>query len=265
MITLLDVPREIRNEVFSILLHESQTAPLPLPAEVAKSHTRRDPNDTSARKIRYPSSSPPIPTIKLLLLVNRQLHQESRAAIEHYLNCGSPTLKLDLLIESNTWLFPSWIQVLPYTPIVKKLHVSIRPFKDASSGTLGNPFVGTWHFGDLINVVLRYGPAFDFSGAAKPFIIEELLIDLVTDLSLVLSGANEGTVTARVQNLQDFMVGQIDGFLVAKHKRYHLPWGPILLSRVRTLKIMADDETLLTIDVQERARASDVDILETPS
>jgi hypothetical protein len=174
-------------------------------------------------------------------------------------------LKLDLLIESNTWLFPSWIQVLPYTTSVKKLQVSIRPFKNAGSGTLGNPFVGTWHFGDLINVILRYSPTFDFSGAAKPFVIEELVINLVTDFSLMLRGASVGTVKDRVQSIKDFMVGHIDGFLVVRHKRYHLPWGPILLSRLRTLQIVAEGEMLLTIDVQERARASGVDLLEPPS
>ena len=164
MTGLLDLPREIRDDIFSIILDESLERPLPTVDHVKRSNTRRDPNDSSARKVRYPSTAPPTSTISTLPLVNRQLYHESRDALEHHAKCGGSELVLDLLVGENKWLFPTWIQVLPYTPVLKKLRVKLRPFVDPINLDIGNPFVASWHFGDLINVILKNGP--DWVGAS---------------------------------------------------------------------------------------------------
>ena len=260
---LLDLPREIRDHILSILLRDPLAQQRPTPALVQKANTRRDPNDASARKIRYPSAAPPESVLKSLMLVNRQLNHEVHEAIEHFTKCGMANLTLDVLVESNKWLFPTWISALPYCPIVKQLRVQLRPFANlSSSAEIGNPFVAAWHFGDLLNAVLKHGPGFNFSLESKQFVVEELLVDIVTDLSMVNPGHDDSEVIDRAKSLRDFMVAHIDGFLVVIHKRYHVPWGPILLSRVHKLKIVAAEETLLELDVLLRAHDCNIEILE---
>ena len=260
---LLDLPRELRDQIIETLVHDSRPQVLPTPAETQRMNTKRDPNDLSARKIRYPSQAPAQPAVSAFILVNRQLKHEVDEVIGRLARSGLPALTLDLLVEDNKWLFPTLLSVLrSYTPVVSQLRVQIRPFVREQIQVLGDPFVACWHFGDLLNAILRHGPDLDFSKESKPFVVQELVIDMITDLSLVWPGGSELAVASRVKSFRDFAVAHIDGFLVVRHKRYHSPWGPIILSRVRKLKIVEEGETLLELDILERAGTFNVQVFE---
>jgi len=264
MVNLLDMPREIRDQVLDIILHDPHSQPWPTTAAVEKSNTKRDPNDLSAKKIRYPPSGEPSTAIKALMLVSRQLNRECHESIDHFVKCGMAELTVDLLVESNKWLYPTWIQALPYRPYIGRLLIRIRPFRSSAADVVGDPFVAAWHFGDFLNVILKYGPSFNFSRNAKPAVVKELVLDIVTDPSLVRPGGTEMEVSDQVKSLRNFMISHIDGFLVVRHKRYHAPWGPILLSQVRTLRIVEYGETSACLDVLQRAHDCNVKVYEPP-
>jgi hypothetical protein len=264
MSKLLQLPREIRDEILSVLLHDALDQAAPTPSRVQKWNRKRDPNDVSAKKIRFPSLQPPSPALSALLFANRQMYDECREAVAHFENCGNPSLTFDLLIEDHGWLFPTVLQAPSYSLVLKMVRVQIRPYLSAGSTASGS-FAATWRFGSLINTLLQHGPALNFSKKSKTFIIEELVVDIVTDASLKIPGASLEELVTHVQRLRDFMDKQMDGFMYVKDKRYFIPWGPFLLSRVRRLRIMDGGEMVLNIDMAERAHECGVALVSPPN
>jgi hypothetical protein len=264
MMNFLKLPREIRNEVLSILLYDALHTPTPYYLKVQEVNTKRDPNDASARKIRYPLLPPPQSPLNALFCVNQQLYHECHDAIMHYQQAGMPSI-IDLLIEDSRWLFPTVVQVLSYTPVLKTVRIQIRPYLSVGSSALSS-FAATWRIGDFLNAFLKHGPAFDFSKKAKSFIIEDLVLDLVTDQSLEDHARSTSSMQLvdHVKTLRDFMEKQMDGFLTVRDKKYYIPWGPILLSRVRRFKVMDAGKLVVEIDLVERARECRMELVEPP-
>jgi hypothetical protein len=262
MANLLSLPREIRDQVFSILLFDPLLASLPSIAEVRKRNNRRDPDDISARKVRYPSQVPTKSPIDRLLGVNRQLHDEVQEAITHFQKCGGAAMTLDLLLEDNRFFFPSWIQVLPYAMPVKTMHIQIRPFAEVNA-TDADPFVASWRLGHLINNFLKSGPRFISATRTKAVIVENLVLYVFLDPALE-DPRTASRSRAQVEAFQKFLISHIDGFLTVKDKRYHVPWGPMLLSRIQKLTIMVGGKVAKEVDIAARAKDCGVRRVELP-
>jgi hypothetical protein len=265
MATFLTLPREIRDQVCDILLREPLLQPPPKITDVRKANTLRDPDDWSARKIRYSSQAPAKCLLEPLLFVNRQLHDEVHEAIHHFQKCGGAAYSLDLLLEASGLYYPTWIQVAPYSLPIHTMHIQIRPFIENSSADI-DPFIGAWRLGHLINSFLKnWLTLIDDRRQTKTIIVENLIINIIADPSLRKTGVSASRSADQLKAFQDFLFNHIDGFLVVKDQKYHVPWGPMLLSRVRKLTIVgSDSKKLREVDVEERAKACGVTLITVP-
>lgn len=105
--TLLTLPRELRNEIYSYLL---ETFPLELPVDLFNSLRRkwRDGPDGVVRDILYPIPGPKAASLSLLLC-NRQIAAEIREAAEQRYKSKRLTTELDICVRgyivSPTWTF----------------------------------------------------------------------------------------------------------------------------------------------------------------
>ena len=261
MPAFLYLPREIRNAIFEIILLDELNVQRPTRTRVKAQNTYRDPNDVSAKKIRYPSTIAPKSHVSRLLLLNRQIYHETREAIEHHCQTGHAHLTLDLLVGQNKWLFPTWIQVLPYMPTVKSLRVCMRPFMDDDMATAHDGFNAWWHFGNLLTVILMRGPDFNFNRSAKPFIVQELVVDIIVDKSLERIGGSEDELIERADELRSFIAGHHHGLMTTRLKREDAPWGPVTMSRVRRMKVIAEGKEVINVDLEAKANSCAVGLL----
>ncbi|KIW04184.1 uncharacterized protein PV09_04495 [Verruconis gallopava] len=263
MVTFITLPREIRDEIYEILLLLPILNAAPSVADVQKANTRRDSEHVSARNIRYPSQRPTKNPIVSLLLANRQLHDEASLAIERYQKCGGVALVLDLLLEGNKWFYPTWISILPYAPVVQRIRIQIRNFA-ASDEAGGHPFSAVWRLGHLCNNYLKRGPALvDGEDFQRTIIVEHLTVDIISDPLLDETGSSDQSAIQR-EMLRDFMINNIDVLLVDRYRRQSVPWGPLFLSRVRELNIAYEGNILKSINVFERAKQCKVQVVELP-
>lgn len=101
MAGLLDLPRELRDDIIHLVLSS--------PITVVPNTTRKVTNDFvfwhDLRRVFYLASTNAYrPNSLCLLLVNRQLHAETR----EYLARKKPPFILDLAIVDKSWLWPTW-------------------------------------------------------------------------------------------------------------------------------------------------------------
>jgi hypothetical protein len=143
MLSLLDIPREVRDKILSFVIDAPSTAP-------AGPYVGN-------RQELWDNRTESIPT----LLVNRQLHAETLAAIA--LLSTKHSYVLDIMIVNEDELWPTWLSVPSLTTRVDKVYVAFRTFgigKGLCGFTRGDggPELIVWHFYDLLERFLRVGP-----------------------------------------------------------------------------------------------------------
>jgi hypothetical protein len=60
--------------------------------------------------------------------------------------------------------------------------------------------------------------------------------------------------------LQAFMAKHLKGMFSVRSGNYHVPWGPLLLRRVRRLAIMFNDKLVAEFDVTSAAKLLNVEL-----
>ena len=170
MPSLLDLPREVRDLIIEDVL-SAHVYRMP-PVAPSKSN-REDFIDFDHRAwlhrrgaIYHDQHDTHISTLNSqvsLLLTNRQISAETQSMIN---SLRSRPYILDLSVQNEVDLYPTWLQVPLVTNCVSTLYVNVRLFghilsqKDAShfSGNGGLPGLH-WSFYGLLERFLQYGPA----------------------------------------------------------------------------------------------------------
>jgi hypothetical protein len=127
------------------------------------------------------------------------------------------------------------------------------------------PYLATWRLGAVINAFLCNGPAcIAGTKLVKPFVVENLVID-IQPMERTHNGRNNATGCAETaaehaSSLVDFARREMETMFAARSGNYHVPWGPLALSSIRTLVIMAQGERVKQIDVAKQAAIFGVEI-----
>jgi hypothetical protein len=113
MATFLTLPQELRDKILTLAIE----APLSLlqPPAPSEDHQSSIDNFTS-----FYGRINTIPT----LLVNKQLHRETKAAIDRLPNKHS--YELDILLVNEVELWPTWLSVPALTSQIEKVRATIR-------------------------------------------------------------------------------------------------------------------------------------------
>lgn len=163
--SLLQLPRELRDRILILAISTPVTAPTthieagdrvqlqrPLPFI-------RDQEYFHGSHVKYP---PPFNRIANIptLLVNRQLHDETTAAIELL-----PTKQyvLDVMLVELEYLWPTWLSIPDLASTVDRVHTTFRidptgTKKEGFRGGDGGPPPITWAFYSLLAGFLKFGP-----------------------------------------------------------------------------------------------------------
>ncbi|KAF4636657.1 hypothetical protein G7Y89_g1422 [Cudoniella acicularis] len=171
MPSLLDLPREIRDKILSLVI----SIPTTPPRDHSVADSRTELYNPSCggryvdRGVKYPTRMNRTETIPTLL-VNRQLHDETLSAID--LLPTKHTYILDILLVGGSSLWPTWISVPALTNLVDTVSAAVRidhtgkiTYRTFEAGD-GSPPSITWTFYRILDRFLRVGPVVNPS--AKP-------------------------------------------------------------------------------------------------
>jgi hypothetical protein len=285
---LLELPREIRDLILDQLFLHSD-APDPTVLYAKKWNTIRDQSDATATKVIYSSLPPPTHPFTSVLRVNRQLHKETKDAMAFRQTTGHElaTLKTDLLLDDLTTYYLSWLRILPFRdPVVDRVHLRIRPFfalqynRDAIMQFTTPPAnrypcqVALWRLGAVINGMLRWGPTsidrstrqHNSKSAPKFFAIDELVLE-IQPKEHVASVTDENDIECtriaaqQAKDFEEYMVANIESSFTTREgssSLWHIPWGSMMLSRVRRLVIISSGKVVKELDVAKLAEGLSV-------
>lgn len=168
MPSLLDMPRELRDQILVLAL----SSPRSPPQDESQSQNRAVFTDDikyqswfGGRDVMYerhaiPNRTETMPT----LLVNHQLHYETLDAIA--MIRGKHSYELDVMVVNEVCVWPTWLYALEDTDRVDTLHATFRIQGPAGAGYrrrsgfrggCGGPPLITWCFYSLIERFLRLG------------------------------------------------------------------------------------------------------------
>ncbi|RYP13070.1 hypothetical protein DL767_010943 [Monosporascus sp. MG133] len=177
MTVLLEIPRELRDLIIRLVLLSGR--PAPIDYRDASRLTRAPIEDVyfaswhGSSGIRYePKSTTPAATP--LLLVNRQLHLETKHALERIPERGR-SYSLDLMLVKEELLWPTWTLVPAYAQHVDSVDVRVRvvgasamrvlpgfhkwnQWHSIFAGGDGGPPLAVWLFYSVLERFLKAGP-----------------------------------------------------------------------------------------------------------
>lgn len=127
---LLDLRRELCDEILILVVAAPRAAPKDVAWELQNRHTGHFAGDTFEHIMveKMPNRVKMMP----ILLVNRQLHDEALAAIA--LCPRKYCYELDVILANEKFLFPTWFSIPELTTRVDTIRTAVR-----ISGTLDTP------------------------------------------------------------------------------------------------------------------------------
>lgn len=162
MPALLDLPRELRDKILSLVIDN----PAPAPVDALAKSDRTELHDVKYNGwyggdgVKY-SVLESRTDIQPILLVNHQLHAESLAALD--LLPTKYCYSLDIMIVDECELWPTWLLVPALTTRVDKVYAAFRSSGISKghhigfSGGCGGPPMITWCFYSILERFLRVG------------------------------------------------------------------------------------------------------------
>lgn len=183
---LLALPREVRDEIYAILL-QSPIAPPPNPKEAGPRYKEQaDKGTWDHREVLYPRPSTPraASSAASLSQCNRQLCQEISALATSPALLKDTTHELDVMLK-NTMLWPTWTCLpAPEELQIRHLRVNLRMFDVVQGSGLfwgdGGPGLAFVPLFRLLNRLLHHGPSFLYPGTIdRGLKIETLSIHLL--------------------------------------------------------------------------------------
>ena len=169
--SLLQIPRELRDEIIELVLYSPSqpTNVLLYPSNRVRLH------DTNysvhfCERVRYAKEPEwKIPAAQALLLVNHQIATETKEILSR---CGVSYV-LDVGIVQGRYLWPTWLAVPILSNRIDELTVNLRvlgsatsaarhynAFRDTESQTNGNPPPFASMLYSLLERILKRGPCF---------------------------------------------------------------------------------------------------------
>lgn len=282
---LTSLPREIRDQVLEFLLASYDTSP-PTISHVRKWNTRIDSTDPTATKVLHSSLKVPQNALVDLSMASRQMYHEVDEMLRHNQSRSEDRahahLVLDLLLEDQTTYYTTWLRVCPYRgPNIRTMHVQMRTFTNvrfgrdaplrhvvsASRNVDAAAYLATWRLGAVFNGLLSNGPSFIAADVVKkhvkPFIIQTLIIDIQP---MEPAGAIDQFDLAEIaakdtKSLLEFIKKQLVTMFAARSGVYQVPWGPLLLSRVRELVFTLHGSMIARFDVTAQADLFGISLL----
>ncbi|MCJ1292959.1 hypothetical protein MMC34_004512 [Xylographa carneopallida] len=126
MANFLDLAREIRDLIYGLVL-KAEIGPPPSPVE------------NMPRNIHglMPLQKPVIVNSTVLLLINQQIHHETKEVVHDLAKRGRITYKLDCMIVDGKRVYPTWLSIPAYSTIVSKVEVNFRLTLDYNEFLLG--------------------------------------------------------------------------------------------------------------------------------
>jgi hypothetical protein len=179
MITLLTLPRELRDKILSLVISTPSEAPANHSTSSDLLDLTKNVTFANIRYIPHLNRAELMPT----LLVSRQLHDETLAAID--ILPSKHTYDLDILLVNGIMLYPTWLSIPTLTNVVDKIHTSIRIDLTAARQYhgfrlgCGGPPTLVWSFLAILNRFLSVGPV-GHPENPDGFAIKVLEIDIVT-------------------------------------------------------------------------------------
>jgi hypothetical protein len=181
MSNFLDIPREIRDTIYEIVLGEGH--PLPLDADVYKTNRVKNVDEYRGDRFnRLPFNNTPVSGLGLLL-TNRQICSETQEAVKRYARAQQLCLRLDIILKTEGLLYPTWTHIPFFSWNIHRLEVN---FRIAGHNNMRYFFMGSTLLAlalfALTDRFLRYGPTFmssqkNFQGVIH---IKTLFINVVT-------------------------------------------------------------------------------------
>ena len=281
MTSLLSLPRELVDNIIEIVLLSSR--PPPEDPDAARAQGQRFPvKDFECRSwhhedVLYGTSPHEMSSESLpLLLVNQQIHRQTKKAIDRIVKAKRLDYHLDVMFVDGYQLWPTFLCVPALTTRVNSIHTDIRIFvmpRDKSQeayfalrGGSGGPPGIVWAFYALLERFLQRGASYASPGAdldeenrnrlkKKHLVNKDVTIDTLTinfstpeDPSCVksvpelyrhpsLAGTGEGTAVSP-KYLANFVAGFVRSLLVMGY--HSAQFGAILHERIGRIVILVD-------------------------
>jgi hypothetical protein len=283
--SLLNLPQELRDFIIEYALISSGTAP----DKPDKERGREEYEDIAYisrikgrgifyEKRRHHTSA------YALLLVNHQIHNETKAALERH-SSGGNKYDMDIMLVNEEFLYPTWTSVPPLVRKVDAFSVTFRIVGVANSTTNGfmdeegSTGATIWRLYSVLERFMRCGAALSRSTMEDRRLRLKLL-----DINVLTPPSDSETSplapedvkpdklpTHRKENaphdqtmhpaaLAKFIYIWVEGILRLSDPSYALPGTPIakysklFFDRVSNFKISVDGEEKYYIDVGEMAR-----------
>jgi hypothetical protein len=166
---LLNLPRELRDHIYTFLLNEQHQPP-------------EDPSQTGDRNANssttYFQLPSPKPALLQLKLCSKQLYAEVSDTITKNINPEPKPAHLDIMVKGSS-LYPTWLH-LPLTPhLHPTVNITLRLFESAGWGSEFNTgaYRGLW---SLFCALVYSGPCFDHNarGLSSPLEFGRLRFDI---------------------------------------------------------------------------------------
>ncbi len=169
MTSLLDLPREIRDQIYKLVLDSPNTAPLS-PVSYRGQYRQTPKCETLYSDMDHGNHfprEPPLTASRCLLRLNHQVRGETLAMLSHLNAIHGSRYVLDVMIENEVRLYPTWL-LLPFspgvTPHIDTVEAKIRIFGDSDERRSGwqagdgGPGFTVWALLALIERFLLHGP-----------------------------------------------------------------------------------------------------------
>jgi len=179
---LLSLPREIRNNVYSVLIELPNETPISPDAAGPRFSTVRERGNLWNPQILYPVDTRPNAAYACLLQCNRQLRSEFLETLGSRQNIPGQIHRLDCMLKDHTF-WPTWI-LFPGPPhTMQQVEMDFRLWGIGSGigyfGGDGGPGSAVRPLFELLNRFVHHGPRFIYAQPLQNNIrLERLMINI---------------------------------------------------------------------------------------
>jgi hypothetical protein len=283
MPSLLNLPRELRDHIIELVLITELSPPAGPSSAASQNRTaiqdvKQAAWDYGPTHVMYEAQPDYVTTSLPLLLVNRQLSAETKAALQRL----PLTYGLDVMFVNEQELLPTWLCVPALSDRVDHVVATFRAFNTADAkgrsgfmGGDGGPPEILWCFYSLLERFLKCGPVGDQGKPDSPdrnITIQVLTLDFVTPPDIntldttpekldywrytrrrrerIRSSANGLPMSVvRPEWLAEFIMRDIYGLLAMG---YHTAaYGGILYERIGVIRICVDGNLKAEMELGE--------------
>ncbi|KAI9723346.1 MAG: hypothetical protein M1812_001230 [Candelaria pacifica] len=265
MTTLLTIPQELRDEIYTLVL--SATLPLPSAASFA---TPREVYEQNFRQIRGGSCNrytllSLLINSTALLLINRQINNEVSSLISREKKAQKLVYLLDCVILNEKCIYPTWLSIPFLSDFIGKVYVDFRIdgrcedyHGSAWTGGDGGPGDMVYSLFDLLQRFLERGPHFVGPQRQNKINVREFILNVVEWPQEVLASTdhdNEEHVAQRGwrrwRNRPADVAHQIRLWVCLLGSRSQSPEKYHINERVDRIKVLLDGNVVNVVNYKE--------------